>query len=585
MPAPFNKFVFYGFTADFADGWLPGPPAPVEPFFIKIYTYGQEWTQPPEPDPGLLLTSTGTYTVRLYDDYGDGWNGGLLDVYLNGTLVLNDCTMTGGAGPVDYTFPATAGDYLITVYTAGNWAYENWYQILDPALAVIAQDGDDTQTAPPTGIGYLAEPPLLAPSTGTHTVRLYDSWGDSWNGGLLDVYVNNVQVLDNCTVASGAGPVDYTFPANAGDVIATVYTPGSYPSENWYEILDPENNVIAQDGDNTQTVVPTGIGFVSVLVVSEPDWDNPVYAWTLNAATTEVGLAWDPWYTYKFEVELPIDVGMADGWISAQIDAPNGSGKYFLWQESETGDDVCYQYQPPGKGNPLLAMVSPLGAPKVQLPIDMGFELWNDGGTVPVELSSFTAALTAGDDVSLCWVTQSETNVQGYRILRNTADHAESATLISPLIDGTNTPEQHSYSFTDAEIFEPGTYYYWLQNVDFGGDEQLHGPVSVNFDHTPGEITPEIPAVTQLSDIYPNPFHLHAVVPFSLKESARVQIRIYNTRGQLLRHFDLAEKAAGAYQIDWDGKDINGHDCGSGIYHFVMQAGAQTFQRKAVLLK
>jgi len=128
-------------------------------------------------------------------------------------------------------------------------------------------------------------------------------------------------------------------------------------------------------------------------------------------------------------------------------------------------------------------------------------------------------------------------------------------------------------------------YYYWLQNIDLNGNTDFHGPVSVNFSATGQEITPEIPAVTELKSIYPNPFNPTAIIPFSVAEKTNVGIRIFNTRGQLLRHFNLAERAPGYYQVAWDGKDFNGNSCSSGIYYIVMNAGKETFQRKAVLQK
>ena len=68
---PFNKFVFYGVTANWDDNWFPSPPAAVEPFKIKFYQYVDGWT---EPQPGIIAPTTGTYTIRMYDDWGDGWD-------------------------------------------------------------------------------------------------------------------------------------------------------------------------------------------------------------------------------------------------------------------------------------------------------------------------------------------------------------------------------------------------------------------------------------------------------------------------------------------------------------------------------
>lgn len=91
------------------------------------------------------------------------------------------------------------------------------------------------------------------------SVELYDSFGDGWNGGALTVYINGTPVLTNITLSSGSGPAIYTFDANTGDEITTNYTAGSWSNENWYQIKDEIGNIIATDGDNTQTITPSGI--------------------------------------------------------------------------------------------------------------------------------------------------------------------------------------------------------------------------------------------------------------------------------------------------------------------------------------
>ena len=46
--------------------------------------------------------------------------------------------------------------------------------------------------------------------------------------------------------------------------------------------------------------------------------------------------------------------------------------------------------------------------------------------TVPVELSSFTATINAENYVLLTWVSQSESNISGYNVYRNTSDDSVS---------------------------------------------------------------------------------------------------------------------------------------------------------------
>ncbi|HQO68124.1 MAG TPA: T9SS type A sorting domain-containing protein [Candidatus Syntrophosphaera sp.] len=276
--------------------------------------------------------------MNLYDSYGDGWDTSLLSVYVNGTIVLENITLATGYGPEAYTFSANAGDIISTIFTAGSWAGENRYEILDPNNVVIATDGEGTN--PPTGIDVPQPPqPLIAPATGTYTVNLYDSYGDGWDTSLLSVYVNGTIVLENITLATGYGPEAYTFTANTGDEVCTVFKAGAWPVENWYEILDPDSVVIATDGPN-----PRGIGFISEEILYEPTWGTPDYEFNVNCTTSYYMDAWDTWEVYKFEAVLPQEVVLENGWFSAQIDVDSGASNLFLFAPGTGLDQFSIQH-------------------------------------------------------------------------------------------------------------------------------------------------------------------------------------------------------------------------------------------------
>ena len=85
--------------------------------------------------------ATCDHTIVLTDDYGDGWNGGTVDVLVNGVLVLDNLTIASGSGPETYVFPAATLDLISTVYVPGSWAYENEYHIYDIMGEEICADG------------------------------------------------------------------------------------------------------------------------------------------------------------------------------------------------------------------------------------------------------------------------------------------------------------------------------------------------------------------------------------------------------------------------------------------------------------
>lgn len=206
------------------------------------------------------------------------------------------------------------------------------------------------------------------------------------------------------------------------------------------------------------------------------------------------------------------------------------------------------------------------------------------GPTVPIELSSFTAAISANNCINLTWVTHSETGVRGYYVLRNNTNELTMATTISGFIPATNTSQTVSYFYTDEDLEDEGTYYYWLLNSDLDGQDYYYGPSSIQYS-LPGDDIPEPPQTTSLGPIYPNPFNPNAVIPINLKNDSTVSLKIYNNRGQEVRRFDLGNLQAGNHQISWDGRDGSGQPLASGVYQIRMQTGKDNYQVKAVLMK
>lgn len=204
--------------------------------------------------------------------------------------------------------------------------------------------------------------------------------------------------------------------------------------------------------------------------------------------------------------------------------------------------------------------------------------------TLPVELSSFTAAMFGTNSVHITWVTQSETEVLGFHILRSLEEDLSSALQISNLIPATNTSQTKVYLYKDKDLNQEGTYYYWLQNTELNGETEYHGPINVVYNATQNE-TPTIPKITGLSTIYPNPFNPSTTIKYGLANAETFDITIYNSRGQIVKVMERAHKEAGNYSAFWNGTDEQGKACGTGVYYVKMQAGKSSFTRKMVLMK
>ena len=204
----------------------------------------------------------------------------------------------------------------------------------------------------------------------------------------------------------------------------------------------------------------------------------------------------------------------------------------------------------------------------------------------PVVLSSFTCTLTSDMYVSLNWVTQSETGMRGFYVLRGEQNSQQQAQIISPLINATNQSHTQVYSYRDTESLVDGTtYYYWLSMVELDGSATLYGPVTVFYQSV--STPPVIPTVTALNNVYPNPFNPVAFIPYSIEKGRTDQVRIhvYNSRGQIVRTLIDKPHTEGNYQLQWDGRDASGNECATGVYFVRMIVGKDSFLRKAVLVK
>ncbi|MDD3563963.1 MAG: FlgD immunoglobulin-like domain containing protein [Candidatus Cloacimonetes bacterium] len=206
----------------------------------------------------------------------------------------------------------------------------------------------------------------------------------------------------------------------------------------------------------------------------------------------------------------------------------------------------------------------------------------DDGGTLPVELSSFTVATNSYNQVNLQWVTQSETNVSGFRIYRNTEDLLDSAQMLNYFIPATNTSQMKVYIATDKEIYAEGIYYYWLENVDLSGESGFHGPIHINvaFANPP---TPEVPLTQGISSTYPNPFNPIVNISCGMEKAGQATVQIYNTRGQLVKTLFTGNKDKGKFLLQWNGTDQLGRKQPSGIYLIRMDSNGKQSLRKVVL--
>jgi len=188
---------------------------------------------------------------------------------------------------------------------------------------------------------------------------------------------------------------------------------------------------------------------------------------------------------------------------------------------------------------------------------------------VPVELVSFVAE-NIDDEVILKWTTATETNNQGFEILRSTQNDNELWERIGFVEGKGTTTEITNYVFSD-KVNEPGTYHYKLKQIDYDGSFYYSEVVEVNI-FSPTNFT--------LFQNYPNPFNPSTKIKYQIPGKDFVTIKIFDVLGNKIASLVNEEKPAGSYEVYFNGTGLP-----SGLYFYELQTGRFVETRKMILLK
>lgn len=207
--------------------------------------------------------------------------------------------------------------------------------------------------------------------------------------------------------------------------------------------------------------------------------------------------------------------------------------------------------------------------------------------SLPVELSSFTATSTA-HSILLQWQTQSELENMGFNILRKTENQQTYRMIASfktnPSLNGLgNSAFGKEYVYEDKNVESGLIYSYLLEDVDYAGNIQQHGPLSVCFE------TP-IPASDYiLLNNYPNPFNSSTTIQLTITDTPRsaspASLSLFDSRGQKIKTLFRGVPDEDSYAFRWDGKNSRGLEAGSGIYFCLFKWGGKVLSRKIVLVR
>ncbi|MCK9559963.1 MAG: T9SS type A sorting domain-containing protein, partial [Candidatus Marinimicrobia bacterium] len=94
-----------------------------------------------------------------------------------------------------------------------------------------------------------------------------------------------------------------------------------------------------------------------------------------------------------------------------------------------------------------------------------------------------------------------------------------------------------------------------------------------------------VPHKYAVMDNYPNPFNPETRIVYSLPQSGKVSLTIYNLLGQQVRKLADTVQNAGTYTLTWDARNDFGQNVTTGIYIGVLTIGEQKVTRKMVLVR
>ncbi|GEM_PF-1103177 len=104
---------------------------------VGPFTFTTSFT-PPSPTGDSC-----TYTLELFDSFGDGWNGAVLTITIGNQSA--DYTFTSG-NEATFTFVALQNVPFIVSYSPGIFENEVSYNIIDPTGNIVFSDGPNPQT-------------------------------------------------------------------------------------------------------------------------------------------------------------------------------------------------------------------------------------------------------------------------------------------------------------------------------------------------------------------------------------------------------------------------------------------------------
>jgi Peptidase family C25/Propeptide_C25/HYDIN/CFA65/VesB-like, Ig-like domain len=94
-----------------------------------------------------------------------------------------------------------------------------------------------------------------------------------------------------------------------------------------------------------------------------------------------------------------------------------------------------------------------------------------------------------------------------------------------------------------------------------------------------------LPAITKVYQNFPNPFNPDTQISYSVSESGKVNLSVYNIKGEKVKTLVNNFQEPKWYEIIWNGRDDSNKSVSSGVYFYKFVVGKHSETKKMLLIK
>ncbi|MCW9094394.1 MAG: S8 family serine peptidase, partial [Ignavibacteriaceae bacterium] len=188
----------------------------------------------------------------------------------------------------------------------------------------------------------------------------------------------------------------------------------------------------------------------------------------------------------------------------------------------------------------------------------------------PILISPADSSTVDSNSVFLVW-QQSQPAVTRYWLEWDTTDQFSTATIDSAITDTT-------YLFADLQT---NKYYWWrIKAFNAAGWSEFSDVWSFSVVITSLEDDNRLPIEYSLKQNYPNPFNPITTIKYSVPQTSKVVIKVFDILGNEIETLVNEEKLLGTYELNWNAANLP-----SGVYFYQIKAGSFVETKKMVLMK